>query len=50
VTALKSVVSMVGTATKTPGIATNRVIDWLDRAQDGEVPPWYELFTGNRDK
>lgn len=50
VTALKSVVALVGTATKTPGIATNRVIDWLDRAGEGETPPWYELFTGNRDK
>ena len=49
-TALKSVVALVGTATKTPGIATNRVIDWLDRAGEGEAPPWYELFTGNRDK
>jgi len=50
VTALKSVVALVGTATKTPGIATNRVIDWLDRAGEGETPPWWELFTGNRDK
>lgn len=50
VTAAKALIAMVGTATKTPGIATNRVIDWLDRAQDGETPPWYELFTGNRDK
>jgi GNAT superfamily N-acetyltransferase len=50
VTALKSVVALVGTATKTPGIATNRVIDWLDRSSEGEMPPWYELFTGNRDK
>lgn len=50
VTALKSVVALVGTATKTPGIATNRVIDWLDRADEGKTPPWYELFTGNRDK
>jgi hypothetical protein len=50
VTAAKAVVAMVGTATKTPGIATNRVIDWLDRAQDGETPPWWELFTGNRNK
>ena len=50
VTAAKALIAMVGTATKTPGIATNRVIDWLDRAQDGETPPWYELLTGNRDK
>lgn len=50
VTAAKAVVAMVGTATKTPGIATNRVIDWLDRSQDGETPPWWELFTGNRSK
>lgn len=50
VTAAKAVVAMVGTATKTPGIATNRVIDWLDRSQDGETPPWWELFTGNRNK
>lgn len=50
VTAAKAVIAMIGTATKTPGIATNRVIDWLDRADDGETPPWYELFTGNRDK
>jgi hypothetical protein len=50
VTALKSVVALVGTATQTPGIATNRVIDWLDRSSEGEMPPWYELFTGNRDK
>lgn len=50
VTAAKTLIAMVGTATKTPGIATNRVIDWLDRAQDGETPPWYELLTGNRDK
>lgn len=50
VTAAKALIAMVGTATKTPGIATNRVIDWLDRAQDGEIPPWYELLTGNRDK
>ena len=50
VTAAKAIVAMVGTATKTPGIATNRVIDWLDRSQDGETPPWYELLTGNRDK
>lgn len=50
VTALKSVVALVGTATRTPGIATNRVIDWLDRANEGDVPPWYELFTGNRNK
>ena len=49
-TALKSLVALTGTVTKTPGIATNRVIDWLDRAQTGETPPWYELFTGNRDK
>ena len=49
-TALKALVALTGTATKTPGIATNRVIDWLDRAQDGETPPWYELLTGNRDK
>ena len=50
VTAAKALIAMVGTATKTPGIATNRVIDWLDRAKDGETPPWYELLTGNRDK
>ena len=50
VTAAKALIAMVGTATKTPGIATNRVIDWLDRAQDGQTPPWYELLTGNRDK
>lgn len=50
VTAAKALIAMVGTATKTPGIATNRVIDWLDRAQDGDTPPWYELLTGNRDK
>jgi GNAT superfamily N-acetyltransferase len=50
VTALKALVSLVGTATKTPGIATNRAIDWLDRAGDGETPPWWELFTGNRNK
>lgn len=50
VTALKALVALTGTATKTPGIATNRVIDWLDRAQDGETPPWWELFTGNRNK
>jgi hypothetical protein len=50
VTAAKAVVAMIGTATKTPGIATNRVIDWLDRAGDGETPPWWELFTGNRNK
>jgi hypothetical protein len=50
VTAAKAVVAMIGTATKTPGIATNRVIDWLDRADDGETPPWWELFTGNRNK
>lgn len=49
-TALKALVALTGTATKTPGIATNRVIDWLDRAQDGETPPWWELFTGNRNK
>lgn len=50
VTALKSVVSLAGTVTKTPGIATNRVIDWLDRAGYGDTPPWWELFTGNRNK
>lgn len=50
VTALKSVVSLAGTVTKTPGIATNRLIDWLDRAGDGDTPPWWELFTGNRNK
>lgn len=49
-TALKALVALTGTATKTPGIATNRVIDWLDRAKDGETPPWWELFTGNRNK
>ncbi|MCY1497134.1 hypothetical protein D9M68_310900 [compost metagenome] len=49
-TAAKAVVAMIGTATRTPGIATNRVIDWLDRASEGETPPWYELFTGNRNK
>lgn len=49
-TALKTVVSLTGTVTKTPGIATNRVIDWLDRAGDGDTPPWWELFTGNRNK
>lgn len=50
ITAAKALVAMIGTATKTPGIATNRVIDWLDRAGSGDTPPWYELFTGNRDK
>jgi hypothetical protein len=50
VTAAKALTAMIGTATKTPGIATNRIIDWLDRSKDGETPPWYELLTGNRDK
>lgn len=50
VTAAKTVIAMIGTATKTPGIATNRVIDWLDRAGEGETPPWWELVTGNRNK
>lgn len=50
VTAAKAIIALVGTATKTPGIATNRAIDWLDRANDGDIPPWYEIFTGNRNK
>lgn len=49
-TAAKAIISLIGTATKTPGIATNRILDYIDRAGSGETPPWYELFTGNRDK
>lgn len=48
--ALRASVMMVGTATKTPGAATSKVIDWIDRQQSGEEPPWWEVFTGNRNK
>lgn len=48
--ALRAMAMTVGTITKTPGAATSRLIDWIDRNNNGDEAPWWEIFTGNRNK
>lgn len=48
--ALRSMVFLAGMTTGFPAAATNRVISAAERDMEGEDVPWWEYFTGNRNR